>query len=100
VRAAIVTHCPSLNTATVTNAPKYTIKDPSNVIRCTAADNIQVHVRVEQVFQTAGEPPINPIDTVVDRKNAASISLEQIIRQKQNGACLPGMQGGASGCHY
>ena len=99
VRAALIASCPAVNTAP--NAVHYTVTDqPTNESRCPVADHIRVHVRTEQVFQIAGTAPLAPVDTIVDNKDASSISLDKIIRQKNGGTCLPGMVSGTGGCHY
>ena len=101
VRAALEVHCPKMTA--VNNSPQYTIKDSDGVLRCPAAQSIQVHIRAEQVFQILGQPPMNPVDTIVDQKNAASISIDRILSQKaaaSGNPCLPGMHMASSGCRY
>ncbi len=99
VRAALIVTCPPLNKST--NAPQLTHEDPTTKkLTCPAASSIQVHLRAEQVFKITGQPTIQTVDTIVDRKTAASISIDQLLKQKYPGQCLPGMTMTSSGCRY
>jgi len=99
VRAALISRCPG-NPPAGTNAPRFTVNDASNITRCPSADTAQVHIRVEQVFRIAGEPQMAPVDTILDQKFSSTLNVGDVIRTKNGGKCLPGMQSSGSVCKY
>jgi hypothetical protein len=99
VRAAMITRCPGTTTAGQ-NLPRFTVTDSAGITRCPSADSIQIHVRIEQIFRIAGEPQMPPIDTITDQKSVGTINVGDVIRNKNGGQCLPGMQMSGSMCRY
>jgi hypothetical protein len=101
VRAAIIASCPAIpNGQNAVHMTATGSASASGATRCPVADHIQVHIRAEQVFTIAGSPSVQTTDTVVDNKDATSISIGNIIRQKNGSNCLPGMVSGTNGCRY
>ena len=99
VRAALITRCPG-NPPAGTNSPRFTVKDASNITRCPSADVAQVQIRVEQVYRIVGEPQMAPVDTILDQKSASTLNVGDIIRTKNGGKCLPGLNASGSNCSY
>jgi len=95
VRAAIVAQCPPSG-----DTPPATYEGPPR--QCSAAKDIFIHIRVEQVWEIAGQPTMMPFDTVVNRASAADISIDRIIANKYGNQCPPGQSPGSTGggCHY
>jgi|GEM_PF-2100909 len=95
VRAAMVAECPPSG-----GSPVATYDGPPR--QCSAANDIYVHIRVEQVWEIAGQPTMKPFDTVVDRASAADISIDRIIANKYGNQCPPGQTRDSTGggCHY
>jgi hypothetical protein len=95
----MITRCPGTTTAGQ-NLPRFTVTDSAGITRCPSADSIQIHVRIEQIFRIAGEPQMPPIDTITDQKSVGTINVGDVIRNKNGGQCLPGMQMSGSMCRY
>lgn len=99
VRAAMVAACPPNDP--VPTVPIRTYLGPPK--QCSAAENVKVHVRVEQVYEIAGQAKLKTIDSVVDanRMQAGDISIDRIIANKYGSACPPGQTNDGTGsCHY
>jgi hypothetical protein len=100
VRAALVVQCPknpvppaTQRTVELTNASGQ-VTDRM----CSRASAAQVHIRVEQVTEIAGMPKMKVEDTVVDQKNAATISIERIIANKYGNLCPLGSHRSGDAC--
>lgn len=99
VRAAILTACPSNPQSTA--APLRTYVEPGTKIKhCSMAESIQVHIRMEQVWEIAGMPRLQPVDTVLDNRAASAVSISQIIANKYGDACPPGSTHQGDTCVY
>jgi hypothetical protein len=104
VRAAMVATCPDNDTTDPTRPIRVypSVGTNSNPRQCSAAADISVHVRVEQLYEIAGQPVMKPIDTVIDRAQAGEISIDRIIGNKYGSECPPGQvrDASGSGCRY
>jgi hypothetical protein len=99
VRAALMVGCPR-NPAS-SNAIEKTYEDPSTKSRrCAVASSVQVKIRVEQVWEIAGQPKLQPVDTVIDNKAAGSISVDRIIQKKFGNQCPKGTRQQGDACVY
>ena len=101
VRAALIAGCPE--NPQVPNASIKTVEDKGTspaLRRCSVASSLQVKVRVEQVWQIAGQPKMVPIDTVLDAKSASQISVSKIISHKYGNQCPPGTKQQGDACVY
>ena len=87
VRAAMVATCPSNPDLPVVQK---TYTDSNGIKYCSSASSIQVHVRIEQIYEIAGMPKMKTIDTIQDQRAVAGVSVDQIIAQKNGGACPAG----------
>ncbi len=100
VRAAMVATCPENPDLPVVQ--KTFIEN--GIKHCTHASSIQVHVRVEQVYEIDGLAPMKPVDTVAEQRSVSSISVERIITNKisdsSNGGCPPGSSKQGDVCVY
>jgi hypothetical protein len=107
VRAALAATCADNNGA----VPMKSYPLTGTAQQCSSASNIQVHIRVEQVWEIAGQPKFKTVDTVVDNVNqangqkmdAADISIDRIISNKYGNECPPGQHrdpGVSEACHY
>ena len=97
VRAAMIATCPSNSDLPVVQR---TYTDSSAVKYCSAASSIQVHIRIEQVYEIVGTPKMPTIDTIQQQRMASSISVDQIISQKNGGACPLGTVKQGEVCVY
>ena len=86
VRAAIKAKC-GANPALP--AVQTTLTDSSNQTRCSAADKIEVHVRVEQVTELVGKPVMKIQDSVLSQSTAGNISVKSMIETANGGDCPP-----------
>jgi hypothetical protein len=102
VRAALVVGCPQNPASASAFQKTYEETDASGnkKRRCSVASNMQVHVRVEQVWEIAGTPLLKPVDTVIDGRSAGSIAIDQIIMNKYGDQCPPGTQRRGDACVY
>lgn len=91
-RAAILATCPKNPVLPI--APKtIEFRDSSNNLierRCSVASSIQVHVRIEQVFEIAEQAPMRAFDTFAENNQVTSISVSQITAAKYGTSCPPG----------
>ena len=94
VRAAIAASCSS--ELSVPGTPIATYSGPPK--RCSSASQIQVHIRVEQLTEIAGQAKLKTADTVVDvgadgktGLGSAVISIDRIIANKYGNVCPPPM---------
>ena len=95
VRAAMIATCPINSDLPVVQRTFIDSSVTPNVKYCSSASSIQVHVRIEQVYEIAGSPKMKTIDTIQEQRTAAGISVDQIITQKNGSSCPQGssMQG-------
>jgi len=101
VRAALVAGCPE--NPQVPNAGVKTVEDKSSspaLRRCAIASSLQVKVRVEQVWQIAGQPKMVPVDTLIDAKSASQVSVSRIIQNKYGNQCPDGTKRQGDACVY
>jgi len=99
VRAALLTACPSNPQST--SAPMRTYIDPDTKIKhCSMAESMQVHIRIEQVWEIAGTPRMQAVDTVLDHRSASAVSISQIIANKYGDSCPPGSTRQGDTCVY
>ncbi len=96
-RAAMVATCPPKTELPVVQK---TYVDSSGLKHCSSASGIQVHVRIEQIFEIEGMPKMKTVDTVAERRLASSISVESIISNKNGGACPGGATKQGDVCVY
>jgi len=97
VRAAMIATCPTNSDLPVVQR---TYTDASAVKYCSAASSIQVHVRMEQIYEIAGTPKMQTIDTIQQQRMASSISIDQIIAQKNGNTCPAGTSKQGEVCVY
>jgi len=99
-RAALVVECPK-NDSNDPFAVKKTYEEQisgGGVKRhCTSAANIQIHVKVQQVWQIAGTLPLKPLDTVLSSQDphssapqTAVIPMSDLIKKKVLSNCPVG----------
>jgi len=86
VRAAISAKC-GANPALP--AVQTTLVDSSNQTRCSTAENVQIHVRVEQVTELVGKPVMKIQDSVLNTNTAGNISVKGLIDTANGGDCPP-----------
>ena len=102
VRAAMVATCPENPELPVVQ--KTYLDSDTGKKHCTHASSIQVHVRIEQVYEIEGMAPMKPVDTVAEQRSVSSISVEKIIANKisdnTNGGCPPGSSKQGDVCVY
>jgi hypothetical protein len=79
-RAAFIASCPENPELPV--VPKTYVSGTSK--HCSSAASIQVHVRIEQIFEIEGMPKMKTVDTVAEQRLASSISVEKIIIGKSS----------------
>jgi len=99
VRAALVVQCPTNPVSP--SATQRTYEDTSSlpsIIRCATASSMQVHIRMEQITEIAKMPRMLPVDTVIDQRNAAAISIERILADKYGNQCPPGSHQSGDAC--
>ena len=81
-RAAISAICSTgTSTYSVTSGGSVTQK------RCGTAANLNVYMRLEQIYKIAGQKDMPPIDSVLDRTKAANISVVRMIAEKYGANC-------------
>ena len=98
VRAAMVASCP--NATSIPNALT-TITDPvDNSIRCPVAGSIQIHVKIEQIYQITGQATMSPIDTILNPGQTSAIDISSLILQKYGNQCPPGLTSQNGLCSY
>lgn len=93
-RAAIQVSCPDNDAyPTAAQRPTYEEKVGSTVVRqqCSAASDIKVHMRVEQIYELAGMPVLKAKETIVNGGSSSSVSIQRIIAEKTGGQCPTGM---------
>jgi hypothetical protein len=56
---------------------------PHDKIRCNTASSAQIHIRLEQIFQVAGENPVKTIDSIYDQNRMGTISIDQILKGRK-----------------
>jgi hypothetical protein len=90
VRAAMVAACPS-NPMLPVAQESYTFPNGAGTkTRCAAASSIQMHVRIEQLYEITGTPKMQTIDTVLTPAMANSVSMERILARKNGTVCGSG----------
>jgi hypothetical protein len=106
VRAAMVATCP--NPVTPAGSPMQAFVS-GGITRCSVASTIEIHMRVEQVWEISGQPKLATTDSIVNgvgangkKMMAGDVSVGQIIANKYGGQCPPGqVRDGTSGeCGY
>ncbi len=99
VRAALVVACPSSNPGIL---PDLRFQDPtdSSLIRCPMATSVTVHVRIEQLYQIAGQSPLKTFDTRAMRDQVGSLDVADIIANRFGDTCLPGTRKVGDVCTY
>jgi hypothetical protein len=90
VRAAMVSACPATGTPPSVQTAMDTIW-PNTAIpkRCSAASTIQVHLRIEQYVQIAGQAVMTPMDTILDQNGLTTISITDVLQNKYGNNCPP-----------
>lgn len=97
-RAAFVPTCPA--NPDLPAVPKTYVDPVSGIKHCSSAASIQVHVRIEQVFEIEGTPKMKTVDTVAEQRLASSISVEKIIQNKNGSSCPGGASQRGEICVY
>lgn len=99
VRAALVVTCPSSNAG---NPPDLRLQDPTDgtLVRCPMAASITVHLRIEQLYQIAGQSPLKTFDTRAMKDQIASLDVSEIIGNRFGDTCLPGTRRVGDVCTY
>jgi hypothetical protein len=106
VRAALKVSCPTAIYNLPTRLPAYV--DDSKKIHCSSAQNIEVHLRIEQIWQVAGQSVIKSVDTILDANNpygpftAGKLDISQLTMLKNGSVCPPGTtrEYGTLNCSY
>ena len=83
LRAALLVKC-GVNTPIAGAQPKtYTdLTQAKDKARCTTASSVQVHLRLEQIYQIAGQANLKTIDTITDHNQTSSISVDAILKSQ------------------
>jgi len=97
VRAAMKTTCPgsplAANSAypssTPVLAPVQSFNDGTTT-RCAAASQINIYLRIEQIYEITGQTKMTTIDAVANATQAISLPVSDWIRSKTAGACPTG----------
>jgi hypothetical protein len=104
VRAAIRTTCPGSTPASGTNpavtipansaypllpAPLQSYNDGATT-RCSVASEVNVELRVEQIYEVTGTPKMTTIDSILDARQALALQVSDMIRNKTAGNCPDG----------
>jgi hypothetical protein len=77
------------------------ITDPvTGVIRCPVANSIQIHIRMEQIYEITGQASLKTMDTLLTANQAVGIDMQDIINSKYGATCPPGTHMEASICKY
>jgi hypothetical protein len=102
VRAAIVVQCPN-NPMLPGEQKTANIMDVGGTLlhrRCSVAASAQVHIRIEQIVELETQPKMIPSDTMIEAKNASTISVDRIIANKYGNQCSPGTHRVGEVCAY
>jgi hypothetical protein len=97
VRAALVVTCPSSNGGA--SPPDLRFED-TGVSRCPMASTVTVHLRIEQLYQIAGQTPLKTFDTRAMKDQIASLEVSEIISNRFGETCLPGTRRVGDVCAY
>jgi hypothetical protein len=98
VRAAMVATCPPATLApSVLTAINTAV---GSTPRCAVAGGIQVHVRIEQIFEITGTAPAPVIDTLMQLNATTSVDVTSIITAKVGDQCPPGTTKKGDTCSY
>ena len=98
VRAAIITSCPS---STIAPNALTTYNDQATpMIRCPVAGGIQIHLRIEQIFEITGTAPVVPFDSFSQVNATTSLDVSKIILDKVGDQCPPGTTKKGDLCSY
>jgi len=83
LRAALLVKC-GTNTPVAGALPKtYTdLTQAKDISRCTTASSVQIHLRMEQIYQIAGQANLKTIDTITDHNQTSSISVDAILKSQ------------------
>jgi hypothetical protein len=98
VRAAIVATCPPPTLAP--NALTTVDTAAGSTPRCAVAGGIQVHVRIEQIFEITGTAPAPVTDTMMQLNSTTSLDVTSIITAKVGDQCPPGTTKKGDLCAY
>ncbi len=86
VRAAIKTKCPE-----ATFLPQVIATSTSgSVKRCASAASIEVHLKIEQLYEIKGTPKMKTIDSLLNPAEAANVDVSGMIKTKTQGLCPAG----------
>jgi hypothetical protein len=98
VRAAMVVDCPTFSAT----KPFVSVNDPSDpsVVRCPVAASVKIHLRIEQLFEIAGETPLKTFDTRASKDQVPGIDIAEIITSKNGTTCWPGTHREGDVCVY
>jgi hypothetical protein len=98
VRAAMQATCPSAPGAPPLAAgsaypslptPLQTYND-GGTTRCSAASQVNILLRVEQIYEIAGTAKMSTIDSVTDSRQAVQLPVSDWIKSKTAGLCADG----------
>jgi hypothetical protein len=64
------------------------------------ASTVTVHLRIEQLYQIAGQAPLKTFDTRAMKDQIASLSVSDIISNRFGETCLPGTRRVGDLCAY
>lgn len=95
VRTAAVYRCPDHVGTAGSNIAVSEVKDPVTgkrvSARCTAAADIKIHMRIEQITEIKGLPKMAVQDSVISGSNS-SLSIQRVIAEKFGAECPTGMR--------
>jgi hypothetical protein len=100
VRAALVVTCPPSNGGA--SLPELRLQEPADatVIRCPTASSVTVHLRIEQLYQIAGQTPLKTFDTRAMKDQITNLAVADIIGNRFGETCLPGTRRVGDLCTY
>lgn len=102
VRAAMIAACPN-NPPLPLAQRTYEVRNGSGVVtqrRCSAAESVQVHFRIEQVWEIEQQQPLKSFDTFSDKTQSGVVSISQVNAEKYGLQCPPGTTRRGDVCAY
>ena len=100
VRAAMVATCPQNPLLPVAQKSWNFGTTATPKVQCAAAASVQVHIRIEQIYEIEGYSTMKPIDTILDKRQANSINVDKILADKNGTNCPIGTSKLGQSCAY
>ena len=101
VRAAVVSTClPYAQNPPLPAAQQSYFDNSDSTLHCTAAQQVKIHLRVEQIYEIAGLPKMATVDSVLDSSQAATVNVSDLIQSKTSGVCPAGMTWSSGSCSF